>query len=112
MDKESKITDFEFVWMNAADAPIRELFKGVRVRDLWQGENGRKALILEMDAGTCWEGRDIHAPGAEEVYVVSGVFNDGIRDYPAGTFLHAPANSWHVPQTKTGCTLFVFYPEG
>jgi hypothetical protein len=26
--------------------------------------------------------------------------------------LHAPAGSWHVPATMTGCTLFVFYPEG
>nr|WP_243769684.1 cupin domain-containing protein [Amycolatopsis acidicola] len=36
----------------------------------------------------------------------------GARDYPAGTFLHAPAGSWHVPGSATGCTLFVFYPEG
>jgi len=46
------------------------------------------------------------------VYVVSGVFNDGVRDYPAGSFTHNPAGSSHVPQSKTGCTLFVFYPEG
>ena len=23
-----------------------------------------------------------------------------------------PAGSWHVPSTTTGCTLFLFYPEG
>jgi len=44
--------------------------------------------------------------------VVSGVFNHGVRDYPAGTFIHAPAGSSHVPQSRTGCTLFLFYPEG
>jgi anti-sigma factor ChrR (cupin superfamily) len=65
-----------------------------------------------MDAGTCWPRRDVHEPGPEEVYVVAGTFNDGARDYPAGTFLHAPAGSWHVPATATGCTLFLFYPEG
>jgi hypothetical protein len=38
--------------------------------------------------------------------------DDGVRDYPAGSFIHAPAGSSHVPQSETGCTLFVFYPEG
>ncbi|WKU42918.1 cupin domain-containing protein [Streptomyces sp. VNUA116] len=74
-------------------------------------EGGATAHVLEMDPQTCWEGIDVHDPGPEEVFVISGVFNDGERDYPAGTFIHAPAGSSHIPQT-TGCTLFVFYPEG
>ncbi|GAA3161016.1 hypothetical protein GCM10020001_101590 [Nonomuraea salmonea] len=73
---------------------------------------GGGAYVLEMDAGSCWEGVDVHDPGPEEVFVVSGVFNDGERDYPAGTFIHAPAGSSHVPQSAQGCTLFLFYPEG
>lgn len=48
----------------------------------------------------------------EEVFVVSGVFNDGVRDYPAGSFVHSPKDSAHVPQSETGCVLFVFFPEG
>ncbi|MGW4283420.1 cupin domain-containing protein, partial [Nocardia sp. NPDC004750] len=51
-------------------------------------------------------------PGPEVVNVDAGTVPDAARDYPAGTFLHAPAGSWHVPGTATGCTLFVFYPEG
>ncbi|WP_282504303.1 cupin domain-containing protein [Streptomyces rhizoryzae] len=101
-----------YAWSAVADAPVRELFPGIRLRPLWTGENGAAAQVLEMDAGSHWEGIDVHEPGPEEVFVVSGVFNDGERDYPAGSFLHAPAGSWHVPQTTTGCTLFVFYPEG
>jgi hypothetical protein len=73
---------------------------------------GATAYVLEMDPGSCWQGIDVHEPGPEEVYVVDGVFNDGIRDYPAGSFIHAPAGSSHVPQSSQGCTLFVFYPEG
>ncbi|MFI6866877.1 cupin domain-containing protein [Nocardia sp. NPDC050406] len=95
-----------------AEAPVRELFPGIRVRPLWTGSSGASAHVLEMDPGSAWPHRDIHEPGPEEVYVVAGVFNDGARDYPAGTFLHAPAGSWHVPTTATGCTLFIFYPEG
>jgi len=44
--------------------------------------------------------------------MVSGVLNDGVNDYQAGTFLHAPAGSWHVPQSAEGCVLFLFYHEG
>ncbi|MFD4794815.1 cupin domain-containing protein [Streptomyces anulatus] len=101
-----------YVWSAAENAPAHEIFPGIRLRPLWSGGNGAKAQLLEMDPHTCWEGVDVHEPGPEEVFVVSGVFNDGERDYPAGTFIHAPAGSWHIPQTTSGCTLFVFYPEG
>jgi ChrR Cupin-like domain len=100
-------------WARLEDAPVKEKFGGsIRVRTLWQSANGAKAQFVEIDPGACWQGLDVHEPGPEEVYVVSGIFNDGIRDYDAGTFIHNAAGSSHVPQSKTGCTLFVFYPEG
>ncbi|WP_244170273.1 cupin domain-containing protein [Amycolatopsis tolypomycina] len=55
-------------------------------------------------------GRSVALP--DEVYVVAGTFDDGAGSHPAGTFLHAPAGSWHVPASVTGCTLFLFHPEG
>ena len=100
-----------YVSAHASESPVRELFPGIRLRPLWT--DGRAAAYtLEMDPGTSWPHRDVHEPGPEEVYVVAGTFNDGARDYPAGTFLHAPNGSWHLPNTATGCTLFLFYPEG
>ncbi len=102
----------EVTWKQLDDTPVRELFRGVRLRPLWKGENGAKAQVLEIDPGCRFETLDVHEPGPEEVYVVSGVFNDGVRDYPAGTFIHNPAGSSHWPQSETGCVLFVFYPEG
>ncbi|MCX0273503.1 cupin domain-containing protein [Nocardia zapadnayensis] len=101
-----------YAWSAVADAPVRELFPGIRLRSLWSGPDGASAHVLEMTPGSRWEGVDVHRPGPEEVFVVSGTFNDGVRDYPAGSFIHAPAGSWHIPQTVTGCVLFVFYPEG
>ena len=101
-----------YVSATVDESPVRELFPGIRVRPLWKGPNGAKAAVLEMDPDSSFPRRDVHEPGPEEVYVVAGIFNDGARDYPAGTFLHAPAGTWHVPQTATGCTLFLFYPEG
>jgi anti-sigma factor ChrR (cupin superfamily) len=100
-------------WARAEDAPVKEKFGGsIRVRTLWRSSNGATAQVVDIDPGACWEGIDVHEPGPEEVYVVSGVFNDGTRDYPAGTFIHNPIGSSHVPQSRTGCTIFVFYPEG
>jgi hypothetical protein len=93
------------------DAPVRELFPGIRLRPLWSGPVAA-AYVLQMDPGTSWEGIDVHDPGPEEIFVVDGVFNDGTRDHPAGSFIHCPAGSTHVPQTAQGCTLFLFYPEG
>lgn len=101
-----------YVWSTVQDTPAREIFPGIRLRLLWTGDNGAKAAVVEMDPNSRWQGVDVHEPGPEEVFVVSGVFNDGERVYPAGTFIHAPAGSSHVPQTATGCTLFLFYPEG
>ena len=41
--------------------------------------------------------------------LVHGIFNDGDRNYEPGTFIRYAVGSSHVPQSKTGCTLFVFY---
>ncbi len=65
-----------------------------------------------LTPGVKREGIDIHEPGSEEAFVRSDVFSNGTRDYPAGTFIHNPIGSSHIPQSKTGCTLFVFYSEG
>ena len=102
----------EVVWSELKNTDTRELFKGIRLRPLWKDKSGAKAIVLEIDPGCSWIGLDVHEPGPEEVYVLSGIFNDGVRDYPAGTFIHNPAGSSHVPQSQSGCTLFVFFPEG
>jgi hypothetical protein len=76
------------VWASAQETSARELFKGIHAHSLWTGENGAHALIVEIAPGACWEELDVHEPGPEEVFVVSGTFNDGTRDYAPGTFIH------------------------
>lgn len=92
--------------------PRREIYPGVTRTDLWRGASGAKALVLEFAPGATFTELDVHQPGPEEVFVVSGIFSDGVREYPAGSFVHNPAGSAHVPQSKDGCVLFVFFPEG
>ncbi len=95
------------------DVPAKELvYPGFSTRLLWSDPSGRKALMFEIAAGAVYPVLDVHAPGAEEVFVVSGDFCDGKNTYPAGTFIHHPVGSSHVPQSSNGCTLFVFFPEG
>lgn len=102
----------QIVYVNQDDVAPREIYPGVRKRVLWEGANGAKAQILEIDAGASFLKLDVHHPGPEEIYVISGTFNDGARDYPAGSFVHNPAGSSHLPQSCEGCVLFVFFPEG
>lgn len=65
-----------------------------------------------LTPGVKRESIDIHELGSEETFVRSDVFSDGTRDYPVGTFIHNPIGSSHIPQSKIGCTLFVFYKGG
>ncbi len=95
-----------------AAAPRQEIYPGVVKRDLWAGPNGAKALILEFAPGARFLALDEHFPGPEEVFVLSGVFSDGVHEYGPGSFIHNPAGSAHVPQSASGCALFVFFPEG
>jgi anti-sigma factor ChrR (cupin superfamily) len=101
----------EIVWSNGQDRLVQEIFSGISACQLWQGENGAQAVMVKIEPGAQWEGVDFHQYNSEEVLVISGVFNDGTRDYPAGTFIHHPIGSSHIPQSKLGCTLFIFYPE-
>jgi anti-sigma factor ChrR (cupin superfamily) len=96
-------------WQNV---PAFDLFPGVHLRILWTGERGRAAYHLEFDAGSSFSTLDEHTVGSEEVFVVSGIYNDGVHDYPAGSFIHNPMGSAHLPQSKEGCTVFIFLPEG
>lgn len=99
-------------WGTIKEAEPRRLFEGITARTLWQGSDRSKAIVVEFEPGSKWECLDIHEPGAEEVYVISGVLNDGTRDFEAGTFIHNPKGSYHIPQSKEGCKLFLFFPEG
>ncbi len=96
----------------AARAPATEIYPGVVKRELWQGRHGANALLLAFAPGARFTELDRHAPGPEEILVLSGVFSDGVHSYEAGTFLHCPAGSAHLPQSAQGCVLFVFFPEG
>ncbi len=94
------------------DIPATELCPGIRKRVLWRGPGGAEAQMLEIEPGGVFHTLDVHAAGPEEIFVVSGTFGDGVHQYPAGSFIHNPAGSSHVPQSEDGCVIFIFSPNG
>jgi anti-sigma factor ChrR (cupin superfamily) len=46
-------------------------------------------------------------PGGEEIFVLSGVFEDEQGTYPQGTWLRNPPYSQHRPLSRGGCIIFV-----
>lgn len=98
--------------INLADVPSKEIYPGITKRELWRGAGGAKALVLEFAPGATFTELDEHFPGSEEIFVVSGIFSDGAQEYGPGTFIHCPMGSSHIPQSQTGCSIFVFFPDG
>ena len=88
---------------------MSEIFTGISTCQLWSG-NGAKAVVVKIEPGRKWQGWNKHETCSEEIFVVNGTFNDGERSYSEGIFIHNPQGSSHVPQSDTGCLLFVFYP--
>lgn len=41
------------LWGELKDAPVNELFEGIRVRPLMEDETGIRAMLVEFDAGSC-----------------------------------------------------------
>jgi len=46
-------------------------------------------------------------PGAEEILVLEGVFEDEFERYEQGTWLRSPPESRHTPFSREGCTIYV-----
>ncbi|WP_371680939.1 cupin domain-containing protein [Streptomyces sp. NBC_01276] len=67
-------------------------------------------MLLEFAPGARF-GEDRHTV-REFVHVVEGEFGDGTDTWQAGTVLCAEPGSVHYPQSATGCTLLVVYPDG
>ncbi len=45
--------------------------------------------------------------GGEEIFVLSGTFQDENGDYPAGTWIRSPHLSEHAPFSDEGCLIYV-----
>jgi ChrR Cupin-like domain len=112
------VTPDVYAATHLSDAERTDVGNGIVVHRLYRSgpePSARRALLVRFPAGAQWPGADVHEPGPEDVYVVSGTFHGltGERSvHEAGTFLHFDAGTSHSPWTPTGGDLFVYYPEG
>ena len=63
----------------------------------------RKRLYLDGPA----EAPHHNHPNGEEVFVIDGEFEDEDGFYPAGTWIHNPAESSHTVKSPKGAILYV-----
>ena len=66
-------------------------------------------LIIQFYTPYFWK-IDSHNLYDEHIYVISGVFNDGINNYEKGSYIVNPKGTAHLPQSQEGCTILVTYP--
>ena len=97
---------------NWKNLPSSEVVTDIFERVLWKGDNGKRAIVFEFKAGAKFPGIETHEKGAEQIYVISGVFNDGRENHAEGAFINNPVGSAHIPQSSEGCVVLVIYPEG
>jgi len=98
--------------INWQDVEAEEAAPGITQRVLWQGDNDKRVVVFEFKPGSVYPGLDVHEPGPEQVFIISGDFSGDGNTYRAGDFIHYPVGTSHIPQSKNGCVLLVIFPEG
>ncbi len=68
-------------------------------------EAGRVTSVVRYDPGSRFHAHP--HPDGEEIFVISGVFEDHRGAHPAGSYLLAAEGFEHAPRSGPGCTLFV-----
>ena len=68
-------------------------------------ESGRVTSVVRYKPNSQF--RPHSHPAGEEIYVLSGVFEDDNGSYPAGTYVRNPPGSNHAPRVEKGCDIFV-----
>ena len=68
-------------------------------------ESGEVTSVVQYKAGSKFP--EHSHPNGEEIFVLSGIFEDENGQYPEGTYIRNPPGTKHSPFSKEGCTLFV-----
>lgn len=77
---------------------------GLKVLTLHSFKNEHTALV-KWEPGT-FLNKHYHI-GGEEIFVLDGVFEDELGQYPKGSWLRNPPGSAHSPFSRQGCLIYV-----
>lgn len=76
-----------------------------KMLDRLGGEIARATSIVQFQPGSTFAAHT--HDGGEEYFVLDGVFQDELGDFPVGTYVRNPPTSRHTPATEPGATIFV-----
>jgi hypothetical protein len=113
-----RVAVFGFLEARVGDVETSDVGNGIVVHRLYRSSadaDARRALLVTFPPGSQWPGDDVHLPGPEDVFVVSGTFHGlagGQSVHAAGAFVHCDAGTRHSPSTEMGGELFVYYAAG
>lgn len=80
------------------------LVDGLQVMPLHSFDTENVALV-KWAPGTYFQPH-LH-PGGEEIFVLTGMFEDEFGTYPSGTWSRNPSGSIHKPFSREGCLMYV-----
>ena len=90
-------------WLRWVESPARGVER--KFLDRVGNEVARASSLVRYAAKSSFAAHKHE--GGEEILVLEGTFSDENGDYPAGTYLRNPPNSFHAPYSEDGCTIFV-----
>ncbi|MDA8585416.1 cupin domain-containing protein [Rhodobacteraceae bacterium] len=76
-----------------------------RMLDRVGDEVARATTIVRYAPGSAFSSH-VHT-GGEEFLVLDGVFQDEHGDFPSGSYIRNPPESFHTPGSESGCTILV-----
>ncbi|MDX1654426.1 MAG: cupin domain-containing protein [Candidatus Competibacteraceae bacterium] len=80
--------------------------RGLWVKPLYSQEGyPERMALVRWEAGVVFR-RRIHR-GGEEIFVLSGGFEDELGHYPRGTWIRNVQVGEHTPYTREGCVLYI-----
>lgn len=96
----ASVTPGEYQWVASPQSGVERVMLD-RV-----GEEDARATSVVRYAPDSFFPRHQH-PGGEEIFVLSGMFSEEDRHYPAGWYLRNPPGSSHRPFSNEGAVIFV-----
>lgn len=94
------VTPDEHDWVASPQAGVERV-----MLDRIGKEKARATSLVRYAPDSCFPHHP--HPGGEEILVLSGVFSEDDRHYPAGWYLRNPPGSSHAPSSREGALIFV-----
>ncbi len=98
--RRATVTPDQYHWVASPQPGVERV-----MFDRVGAERARATSLVRYAPDSCFP-RHAH-PGGEEILVLSGMFSEGSRNFPAGWYLRNPPGSSHQPCTTEGALIFV-----